>query len=250
MINILAIGNSFSEDATMLLHQTCAAAHVDTMVVNLYIGGCPLEKHWQNIEKDEVAYQVQYNGRKTERRASIQQALGLAKWDYIITQQASHDSGWADSYEPFLSMMLAYLRQEAPQAKICLQQTWAYEIDSHHEKFIRYNRDQAEMYRRLTECYRDAATSHGLKLIPSGEVIQKLRTLPPFQYENGGLSLCRDGFHMHWLYGRYALALTWAHTLLGIKAQENTFVPTHPDFPELKADPELLEIIRQTVDQY
>ena len=51
MKKILAIGNSFSEDAARYLHQTAKAAGVDTKVVNLFIGGCPLERHWKNIER-------------------------------------------------------------------------------------------------------------------------------------------------------------------------------------------------------
>lgn len=44
-LKILAIGNSFSEDATRYLHQLANAAGIDTKIVNLYIGGCPLERH-------------------------------------------------------------------------------------------------------------------------------------------------------------------------------------------------------------
>ena len=50
MIKILAIGNSFSQDATHYLHQIAAADQVDMKVVNLYIGGCSLERHWNNIQ--------------------------------------------------------------------------------------------------------------------------------------------------------------------------------------------------------
>lgn len=39
--NILAIGNSFSEDATHFLHQIAMAAGVSTKVVNLYRGMFP-----------------------------------------------------------------------------------------------------------------------------------------------------------------------------------------------------------------
>ena len=38
MKNILAIGNSFSEDATRYLHQMAEAVGIETKVVNLFIG--------------------------------------------------------------------------------------------------------------------------------------------------------------------------------------------------------------------
>ena len=109
MKNILAIGNSFSEDATRYLHQMAEAAGIETKVVNLYIGGCPLERHWRNIETGEAAYQYQLNGKATERQVSIDEVLKEECWDYVITQQASHDSGWMDTYEPFLGLLLEYV---------------------------------------------------------------------------------------------------------------------------------------------
>ena len=109
MKNILAIGNSFSEDATRYLHQMAEAVGIETKVVNLFIGGCPLERHWQNIETKEAAYQYQLNGKATERMISIDEALREEEWDYIVTQQASHDSGWMDTYEPFLGLILEHI---------------------------------------------------------------------------------------------------------------------------------------------
>ena len=47
---ILVIGNSFGEDATHFLHDLALTRGINTKVVNLYIGGCSLERHWRNIE--------------------------------------------------------------------------------------------------------------------------------------------------------------------------------------------------------
>ena len=247
-MNILAIGNSFSRDATAYLHQLLRAGGVEARVVNLYIGGCSLERHWQNIESGRAEYEYQFNGQIMERHVSIQQALAECEWDFIVTQQASHDSGWAESYEPFLSLMTDYLRAHAPKATLCLHQTWAYERDSGHANFMRYNRDQATMYRRLTDCYTAAAKRHGLLLIPCGEVIQRLWEEEPFRHQEGGLSLCRDGFHMHLIYGRYALACTWARTLCGLDISRNEYIPVSECDPALTADEALLALIRQTVE--
>ena len=41
-MKVLAIGNSFSQDATRYLHQIAKANQFDLKVVNLYIGGCSL----------------------------------------------------------------------------------------------------------------------------------------------------------------------------------------------------------------
>lgn len=66
-MKILAIGNSFSQDATTYLHQTAQAQGVEMEVYNLYIGGCPLEKHALNLETNEPAYEAQFNGVPTGR---------------------------------------------------------------------------------------------------------------------------------------------------------------------------------------
>ena len=52
MIKILAIGNSFSQDATALLE----LFDLDLYVRNLYIPGCPLSYHSELIKTKEPAY--------------------------------------------------------------------------------------------------------------------------------------------------------------------------------------------------
>ena len=246
-LKILAIGNSFTEDSTRYLHDFATAAGIETKIVNLYIGGCSLERHWSNIETNECAYGYQLNGMITERRVSIDEILLEDKWDYIITQQASHDSGWLDSYEPFLGYILEHIRIKAPSAQILLQETWAYEITSTHANFMRYNRNQAEMYERLHACYTKMADKYHLELIPSGTIIQQVRTLPAFHVPEGGLSLCRDGFHMSFEYGRYLLAAIWLKKFTGI-----TLAPIQytPESVVLKTAPhqDLLLLLRKHVD--
>ena len=249
MICVLAIGNSFSQDATHFLHQMAASDNVAMKVVNLYIGGCSLERHWCNITRDEAEYLYELNGRSQERQVSVREALEEEEWDFIVTQQASHDSGWPDTYEPFLSSMAGYLRQQCPGAQLLLQETWAYETDSTHDKFARYHNDQKEMYRRLCRAYKKASEGTGIPLIPCGDIIQTLREREPFRYGEGGMSLCRDGFHMSYLYGRYALAAAWYKAVTGRSLKGNRYVPETEFAGGEMAEPKLLELIRQVVEE-
>ena len=105
-MKILAIGNSFSEDAMYYLKNIADADGVEVKAVNLYIGGCNLERHWKNIRTDAREYQYQLNGHPQDRMVSVKEALDEEEWDYIVTQQASHDSGWQDTYEPFLHQII------------------------------------------------------------------------------------------------------------------------------------------------
>lgn len=247
MFRILAIGNSFSEDATYFLHQILEDAGIKNQVVNLFIGGCPLEKHWANIEGNRRDYEFQLNGRKTDRFASIPEVLVEAKWDAIVTQQASHDSGWLDSYEPFLGLMVDYIREKTGDTPIYLHETWAYAKDSTHNHFMRYHRDQQEMYERLKANYSQMAEKYQLSLIPTGDLVQALRATEAFNEENGRYAINRDGFHLGYLYGRYAAACMWAKTICKANLSTSTYVPYTDNAPLEEADPEVLALICASV---
>ncbi len=249
MIKILAIGNSFSQDATHYLHQIAEADGVETRVVNLYIGGCSLERHWNNIQSGAEEYLLEENGYSTERYVSVQEALALDKWDYIVTQQVSQDSGLAETYHPYIENILAYLKEAAPEAEILLQETWAYETDSMHPGFSNYEQDQKKMYDMLSAAYKSEAASAGLRLIPCGDVIQELRKREPFIYGHGGMSVCRDGFHMNVIYGRYLLAAVWYKTLTGRAVKDNPYIPKTKLAPNAVCDEAVLKVIKETVDE-
>lgn len=248
-MKVLAIGNSFSQDATYYLQAIASADQTEMKVVNLYIGGCSLERHWQNLYREKKEYSYELNGHATGKYVSIQEAVMEEEWDVIVTQQASHDSGWSDTYEPFLSDICAWLTETQPQARLFLQKTWAYEIDSTHEGFWRYRRDQKEMFMRLSAAYDKAAKENGLACIPCADVIQLLRKEPAFDYANGGMSLCRDGFHMHHIYGRYALAATWYAVLCGKKMTGHMYMPKSEFLPDEEAKIDLILLIQETIDR-
>lgn len=222
-MNILAIGNSFSEDATKYLHQIAKADEVDMKVVNLYIPGCSLETHWNNIVSDAKAYEYSINGEFHGRMVSIKEVVLEEKWDYITLQQCSGLSGIKESYYPFIKNISNYLVELSPKSKQVIHETWAYEIDSSHRDFERYNNSQDNMYNKLKEVYYYVARELGLPLIHSGDAVQQLRKDKLFDYEHGGLSLCRDGYHMNLIYGRYLIAAIWYEFFTGRSIMENTF---------------------------
>lgn len=248
MVKILAIGNSFSQDALYYVHETAKASGVEVKAANLYIGGCSLEQHWRNAETEEKVYVPECNGQTfNEERISLKEGILSDDWDIITLQQASGDSGWQDSYEPFFGLLLEYVKKLAPKAKIYIHKTWAYDEGSDHCFFMRYNRSQEEMYQRLSVAYGEMVEKYKLPVIRSGDLVQKLRSTPPFTPCVGENSVCRDGFHMHFLYGRYAIACLWLRTLLGISVLDNTYIPK-TEFFDGEADLEKLAVIRQTVE--
>lgn len=246
-MKILAIGNSFSEDATAYLYQIGKAGGKDLKVVNLYIGGCSLETHWNNVKGDIADYDYQLNGSHTDRKISIREALMEEKWDIVTLQQCSGQSGLKESYYPYIEKLSEYVTSLVPDAKQWIHKTWAYEKDSGHEEYGYYNHSQDKMYEDLTTAYDFAAKRLSLPVIPCGDVIQYLRSLPAFDYENGGMSLCRDGYHMNIPYGRYALALTWYTTLLHGDILSDTFIPVQEG---IETDLKLINVIREGVHAF
>jgi len=247
MLKILAIGNSFSEDSTTYLYRMAESSGIEIKVVNLFIGGCSLERHWNNVCEDKADYDYQLNGKSTGKLVGIKEILVEDDWDIVTMQQCSGYSGILDSYYPYIINLSNYIKLNAPNAKQLIHQTWAYEIDSVHDHFSFYHNDQEEMYQALINCYDIVSKELSLDIIPFGEVIQKLRTISPFEYYIGGKSLCRDGFHMDYIYGRYALAATWFEYVVKGNILENSFIPAAVDDTEVKEED--LTIIKQCIHQ-
>jgi hypothetical protein len=215
-MNVLAIGNSFSQDATRYLNKIAKADNFDMMVVNLYIGGCSLKRHYLNIEKDAKEYELEYNGENTGFYVSIKEALTNRVWDYITLQQVSQESINYETYQPYLNAIVEFINNVAPSSKIVLHQTWAYESGSDRLcKELMY-KDQGDMFDDLKQAYNKAANEICANMIiPSGELFQSLI--------RKGIKVHRDTFHATYGIGRYALGLLWYHKLTGKKILTNSF---------------------------
>lgn len=205
-MNVLAIGNSFSQDGTRYLHQVAKNQGFSLDVINLCIGGCPLYKHFRNIKGDRADYSLEFNGRWTGFEVSIKQALLAREWDVITIQQVSTQSPNYATYQPYLNVCVDFIREYCPKAKVYLQQVWSYENGGEQiTNWTKYN-DTEEMFKDVKASYDSAAADcNAFGLIRSGEVMLELM--------RGGFKVHRDGFHASLGFGRYALALTWFATL-------------------------------------
>ncbi len=225
-VKILAIGNSFSEDAVeQNLHELASASGIETVIANMYIPGCPLELHAQNMKTDARAYRyrkIDVSGRIIQKDSmQISKALDDEDWDYISLQQVSQLSGLYDSYQPYLHELIAYIRQHvSAKAKIVFHQTWAYAQNSTRGGFENYGKDQGKMYRAIVEATRKVMKTKKMELlIPSGTAIQNARM------SSYGDTMTRDGYHLNLLYGRYTAACTWFAALFHRRALGNTYAP-------------------------
>lgn len=244
-MKVLSIGNSFSQDAHRWLHSIAKADNYNLDTINLYIGGCSLEMHWNNYISDALDYDFEGNNGEFLKKTSISKALESDEFDVVTLQQVSGLSGKPQSYFPYLTNLAEVIRKAQPNAKLYFHKTWSYEIDSNHRDFCRYNNDQKEMYRRLCDASDMATKIIDAKIIPTGDIIQTLReNSKEFNYENGGISLCRDGFHLSLDYGRLAAAAVWYKTLTGRKIDIKKAKTINEEFSV-----DLIDIILKHIEQ-
>lgn len=221
-IRVLCIGNSFSWDAVeQELAPLCHEGEQPIIIGNLYYGGCSLQQHYMFLMQDTAAYSFRYieHGVRTLNEGySLRQALQLMSWDYISLQQASHDSGIQSSYEPYLSCLIDTIRTYQPHSQLCWMQTWSYSADAKHPAFPRYQRSQQIMDDSIQSATLALLEHHPkLTLIPCGKAITLARRTKL------GDTLCRDGYHLNYVYGRYTAACVWYELLTGMDCRRNAY---------------------------
>lgn len=226
-IKVLAIGNSFSQDALeSYLSELARAADIPVVIGNLLIGGASLALHWDNANHDKAAYsyrKIGADGRNQYRDSvSIAEALSDQDWDFVSFQQVSHDAGRFETLVEPLPLLFAYVRRhlQGKKVKFIFHQTWAYAQDATHEGFKNYDRDQLKMYRAIVEVSMSIKELIPVDIIvPTGTAIQNGRT------SMIGDNFCRDGFHLDVNIGRYTAAATWFESLFGESVMGNSFKP-------------------------
>ena len=235
-MQILSIGNSFSQDAQRYLFNIAKADGVELKTFNLYIGGCPLSSHYRNMLSEKSVYTLELNGESTGFNISLKDALLNRDWDVITIQQASSRSPYYETYQPYLSPLAEYIRKCAPKAKIAIHQTWAYEQDSQKLNEQLGYKEHTEMFKDVQASYQKAYDDIKADImLPSGEVLQKL-------IANGISKVHRDTFHLSKGIGRYAAGLLWYKVLTGNDVKYNTF----SDFDEEISSTEI-ETIKKCV---
>lgn len=229
-ISILFIGNSFSDDTeAYMVDILLNLGYTNVNIGNLYIGGCSIDTHYDNILKNTNAYDFRmrsHNGKKyTEyetvsvggEKRSISYAIAYKNWDVISVQQASGESGKVDSYKNLNALVSEVTKQATnKQVEIVFNMTWAYQGNSTHAQFPDYNSDQMTMYNAIINAVQ---TTVEYTVVPNGTAIQNART------SLLGDTLTRDGYHLDLKVGRYIAGLTFVAKVTGADLADLTYVP-------------------------
>lgn len=223
-LKILFIGNSFSDNMIHRVYPIAKAfGYKRVRFCNLYIGGCPVERHVENAKGNLPAYEYREvsdntNGVITSKyNVRMIDAIKEDDWDFISMQQASHYSGLVDKYnDGLINWLTKYVLENKPNsAKIMWHMTWAYETGAQHPDFIRYDSNQLTMYNSIINCVKNYVKP--IKeieyIIPSGTTIQNLRT----SYFKDHLTI--DGYHLNDK-GEFAIGLTLILTISNKKRSD------------------------------
>ena len=226
-MNILCIGNSFSIDAARYVHQIAKAAGKEINVGNLYIGGCPISRHLENInDLTKHDYEFHFNGKRIDDNwYNIEFGLKYMKWDYITFQQVSGLSVDANTYFPELTELLTKVRGYS-DATFVLHRTWAYAKTHGHDKYGTNPLDQIRMHNDIVSAYEEVSKKTKIPyIIPSGSGI----FIGCNEYN---WNMHRDGFHINEK-GRTLCGIIWCYYFLGLDIDVSHYEPEGYSYDEV-----------------
>ena len=242
-LKVLMIGNSYADDTINYAYEIAKSIGIpeeNILIADIYIGGCSISTHWQNVLNNEPAYRFGlekegwFDG-NSYTGWTMEEAISYTDWDFITLQQNSGNSGLANTYKHLQSLMNYVLDVATdstinpnanPNVKLVWHQTWAYQNGSGNSGFAAYGRNQQTMYDAIISATRsEILTKDFAAIIPNGTAIQNGRT--SFIGDN----FSRDSYdHLDYGAGRYIAALNMVATLTGRDPASVSWRPTDSGF--------------------
>ena len=190
-LKVLAIGNSFSVCVTRNLPQMVASVPGNRIILtSATIGGCSLERHWNEWSKAEKDAKHATYGIKVidsdnisaqkSGQGNVNDLLKNNKYDIITIQQNSANSWKYATYQPYAEKLIAVIKKYQPQAEIVIQQTWSYRCDS--RRLTAWKIDNTAMYGKLADAYAKLAKKYSFRMIPTGYAVQIFRAKTPVKF--------------------------------------------------------------------
>lgn len=246
-LKVLMIGNSYSLSVLREMPNVCADLGLGLDLCEMFIPGCSLARHATNLNAvAERPYLVKGSyasgkGPIGGNQGNIRELLAAERWDVVTLQQASHESWKPESYEPYGTELLAAIRELAPQARVCVQQTWSYTSVS--GRLVMWKMDPESMFGKVAAACDGFAKRHGLDVIRMGEAVQRYRRERPVVFETAvwnpedvvGKKIVVKRSKSDWHAegdcihlndrGEFLQGLVWTAKLFGVDVTKSTYVP-------------------------
>ncbi len=222
-LKILAIGNSFSDNALKYLPILAKELGIEEIIVGkLYRGSCTIDRHWADAQVEANYERFDLNtgdGWVTQDTKTLKYALELYEWDVITMQQASGYSGKPSSLGS-LQNLIDYVNtyKTNPNAKLYWHMTWAYSQFTGHGSFVNYDSNQMTMYNAIVDTTKNHIVPNKAftGIIPAGTAVQNYRGN---DWDNSVIEsdyiTISDGYHLR-NYSEVLTAMTWLRTLTGL----------------------------------
>lgn len=212
-VKILTIGNSFADNAATYLSQIAESVPgYKISVTKANLGGCSLERHVKLIKDCENDASLKpYQG-----KYCLRELLQMDDYDFVTIQQVSSSSFKANTFNPYASELIRYIKRFLPDAEIVIHQTWAYPNEGRLNDWkITYD----EMHNRAVDNYASLASQYNLRILPVGEAFYNTYRA------NSDLDLWNKDRHHANSNGCYIAGCVWFGQMTDVSPKKIKYVP-------------------------
>lgn len=223
-LDILFIGNSFTQDATQHVPALLTGAGISNVyMTRCYHGGYTLPEYLANFDQPNICAirhskpgYTAWDSDETQDDSPID-ALNEREWDIIMIQEhTGRREAW--EYPGTIKAAVTGLMEKFFEAQPNHRPTIVYLMSqtySNNSSVLTtyFNNSREEMYATTTQVAKALIADTGIDIIvTSGTVLENLRTTS--LNINNGMQLTRDSYHMDYGISRYAAACAVFETLI------------------------------------
>lgn len=246
VLKILAIGNSYTNNATQYISKIAESMGLDIKAASLYKDGCMVQGHLERYEAyEKLGHDAYYassnsikyihlnvNGVADTSILSMQEAIASDDWDFIVMHQAPNSCDKLEKYwteeNPDLVTLYTYIQAELKKnnntkCEIVFNQGWSFShemsIDNNYKWYPVDYENTRDFFLKIEKTVDEAAKivqrekglDAPLDIIPSGKAMQLAKDEFGFGDTYGEADSLYADFisHLSNPIGRYMIANLW-----------------------------------------
>lgn len=249
-LKILAIGNSYTNNATEYISKIAESMGLEIKAASLYKDGCMIQGHLERYEAyEKLGHDAYYassnsikyihlnvNGVADTKILSMQEAIASDDWDFIVMHQAPNSCDKLSKYwteeNPDIVTLYNYIQTELnknnnTKCEIVFNQGWSFahemSIDNNYKWYPVDYENTRDFFLKIEETVaeavkivqREVGLDAPLDIIPSGEAMQLAKDEFGFGDTYGQADSLYADFisHLSAPIGRYMIANLWIEKL-------------------------------------